>query len=55
MFELDATMISQVLINLLKNAGESIESRHNKDGFLEVKGQITLLLSATIRFSKSRC
>ena len=36
MFELDATMISQVLINLLKNAGESIESRQNKDQSSEV-------------------
>jgi two-component system nitrogen regulation sensor histidine kinase NtrY len=44
MFELDATMISQVLINLLKNAGESIESRHNKYGAPEVKGQIDIIV-----------
>ena len=44
MFELDATMISQVLINLLKNAGESIESRQNKDGSSEVKGQIDIIV-----------
>ena len=44
MFELDATMISQVLINLLKNAGESIESRQDKDGSSEVKGQIDIIV-----------
>ena len=44
MFELDATMISQVLINLLKNAGESIECRHNKDESSGVKGQIDIIV-----------
>ena len=44
MFELDATMISQVLINLLKNAGESIESRQNKDESSEVNGQIDIIV-----------
>ena len=42
MLELDATMISQVLINLLKNAGESIESRLNKGASAEVTGQIEI-------------
>ena len=44
MFELDATMISQVFINLLKNAGESIESRKNKGKSAEVKGQIDIIV-----------
>ena len=44
MFELDATMISQVFINLLKNAGESIESRRNKGNSAEVKGQIDIIV-----------
>ena len=33
-------MISQALINLLKNAGEAIESRINNDNHPEVFGQI---------------
>ncbi|MFL2758152.1 MAG: ATP-binding protein [Paracoccaceae bacterium] len=45
MFELDATMISQVLINLLKNAGESIESRQSKEESSEVKGQIDIIVA----------
>ena len=44
MFELDSTMISQVFINLLKNAGESIESRKNKGKSAEVKGQIDIIV-----------
>ena len=44
MFELDATMMSQAFINLLKNAGESIESRQNKDESSEVKGQIDIIV-----------
>ena len=44
MFELDATMISQVLINLLKNAGESIESRQSKEESSKVKGQIDIIV-----------
>ena len=39
-YELDSTMISQALINLLKNAGEAIESRINNDNHPEVFGQI---------------
>ena len=44
MFELDATMISQVLINLLKNAGESIESRQNKGDSSEFNGEIDIIV-----------
>ncbi len=36
---LDATMISQALTNLLKNAGEAIETRRNKLG-IEIVGEI---------------
>jgi two-component system nitrogen regulation sensor histidine kinase NtrY len=36
-------MISQALINLLKNAGESIESRIKNDHQLEVFGQIEVI------------
>jgi two-component system nitrogen regulation sensor histidine kinase NtrY len=43
MYELDSTMISQALINLLKNAGESIESRIKNDHQLEVFGQIEVI------------
>jgi two-component system nitrogen regulation sensor histidine kinase NtrY len=40
---IDATMISQSLINLLKNAGEAIEARQTKLG-AEPKGEIRILL-----------
>jgi len=42
MLELDATMMSQALINLLKNACESIESRRKKLGLSKVFGQIEI-------------
>ena len=44
MFELDATMISQALINLLKNAGESIASRISKGEALNALGQINVIV-----------
>ncbi len=45
MLDLDATMIGQALINLIKNAGESIEAQRDKliPGF---KGQISILMTA---------
>ena len=52
MFELDATMISQALINLLKNAGESIESRMNKPGSPKVLGQIEIIAEFLDSFLK---
>ena len=52
MFELDATMISQALINLLKNAGESIESRMNKTGSPKVSGQIEIIAEFLDSFLK---
>ena len=52
MFELDATMISQALINLLKNAGESIESRINKHESSKVIGQIEIIAERQDSFLK---
>ena len=45
MLDLDATMIGQALINLIKNAGESIEAQREKliPGY---KGQISILMTA---------
>ena len=52
MFELDATMMSQALINLLKNAGESIESRIKKLGLPKVFGQIEITAELQDSFLK---
>ena len=52
MFELDATMMSQALINLLKNAGESIESRIKKLGLSKVFGQIKITAELQDSFLK---
>ena len=52
MFELDATMISQALINLLKNAGESIESRMKKHVSSKVFGQIEIIAERQDSFFK---
>ena len=46
MFELDTTMISQALINLLKNAGESIETRISKHESSNVFGQIEIIVES---------
>ncbi|NRB18558.1 MAG: PAS domain-containing sensor histidine kinase [Rhodobacteraceae bacterium] len=43
--EVDATMISQALTNLIKNAGEAIESRQKKTGQVVVDPQIRVRLS----------
>ena len=44
---IDATMISQALTNLLKNAGEAIEARREKSKALDVKGQIVIKMTST--------
>jgi len=43
---IDATMIGQALTNLIKNAGEAIESRHEKEQDSTFKGEIRVTLSA---------
>ena len=40
--EIDATMISQALTNLIKNAGEAIESLHEKTGGKAPEGKIRI-------------
>ena len=52
MFELDTTMISQALINLLKNAGESIETRISKHESSNVFGQIEIIVESKESFLK---
>ena len=52
MFEVDATMISQALINLLKNAGESIASRMSKAESPNVSGQIKVIANLSGNFLK---
>ena len=52
MFEVDATMISQALINLLKNAGESIASRMSKAELPNVLGQIQVIANLSGNFLK---
>tara|TARA_Y100001933_G_scaffold182980_1_gene181751 strand:- start:2099 stop:4228 length:2130 start_codon:yes stop_codon:yes gene_type:complete len=52
MFDLDATMMSQALINLLKNAGESIESRIKKHGVSKIFGQIEIITELQDSFFK---
>jgi len=52
MFDLDATMMSQALINLIKNAGESIESRINKHGASKIFGQIEIVTELQDSFFK---
>ena len=52
MFELDETMISQALINLVKNAGESIESRIRKSELPHVLGQIKVIAKPLDSFLK---
>ena len=52
MFEVDATMISQALINLLKNAGESIASRMSKGEAPVVLGQIKVIVKLLDNFLK---
>jgi len=52
MLELDTTMISQVMINLLKNAGESIESRKQKGDSSEVMGKIEIIVERQDTFLK---
>ncbi len=42
--EVDATMISQALINLIKNAGEAIESLRHKDADLKFRPEILVEL-----------
>ncbi len=45
--EYDATMINQALTNLIKNAGEAIETRTEKSVELPFDGEIRILLSST--------
>ncbi len=52
MLEVDATMISQALINLLKNAGESIASRMSKGEAPIVLGQIKVVAKLLDNFLK---
>ena len=52
LFELDKTMISQALINLLKNAGESIETRISKHESSNVFGQIEIIVESKESFLK---
>ena len=52
MLEVDATMISQALINLLKNAGESIASRMSKGEAPIVLGQIKVIAKLLDNFLK---
>ena len=52
MLEVDATMISQALINLLKNAGESIASRVSKGEVPSVLGQIKVIAKLLDNFLK---
>ena len=52
MFGVDAAMISQALINLLKNAGESIESRMSKGESPNVLGQIQVIAKLSGSFLK---
>jgi len=52
MCELDATMISQALINLVKNAGESIASRMSKGNSPNVLGQIKVIAKLSGSFLK---
>lgn len=44
---IDATMISQALTNLLKNAGEAIEARREKSKTSDVKGRIVIKMTNT--------
>ena len=44
---IDATMISQALTNLLKNAGEAIEARREKSKTSDVKGRIVIKMTDT--------
>ena len=52
MFGVDAAMISQALINLLKNAGESISSRMSKGESPNVLGQIQVIAKLSGSFLK---
>ena len=52
MLEVDGTMISQALINLLKNAGESIASRMSKGEAPIVLGQIKVIAKLLDNFLK---
>ena len=52
MLEVDATMISQALINLLKNAGESIAIRMSKGEAPIVLGQIKVIAKLLDNFLK---
>lgn len=45
--DVDSTMISQALTNLLKNAGEAIESRIDKGILPELNGRIHVAISAS--------
>ena len=45
LLDVDATMISQALTNLIKNAGEAIESLKEKGGFADLVPQIRVTLT----------
>ena len=45
--QLDATMISQALINLIKNAGEAIETRQEKRADLDLPPMIKVVMEVT--------
>lgn len=44
--EMDATMIGQALTNLIKNAGEAIESHREKSGEIHYEGRVRVTLTA---------
>ena len=45
--DLDATMISQALTNLIKNAGEAVESYREKSGDDDYRGEVQVSLATT--------
>jgi len=47
--EVDATMIGQALTNLIKNAGEAIESHREKTGELDYAGEVKVTLKVAAK------